>query len=264
MASFRVVTSLVSYTPTATSENATYPATNLNLYGHLFRPWKASVQSAVVDVTLDFGSGSTLAGLATNPGILFDDCNITSATIGGNTVTTSWGAPPWNQAISFNQELWVRRRKGFFRLAALSASVFSYQYLNLRIPAQAGTDAGVYRIGRIAVGPITELLADPLYNIVRRVVDPLVTTEFLDGGHEVIELGNRRYEMEAERETVGSAELAEELAIQAVTRGASFLLWDAQLGGTEHAWMFRRTEHPSVTESFLEFYRGRWVFREII
>lgn len=264
MANFRVITSLVSYTPTVTSENTTYPATNLNLYNHLFRPWKSLVQSAVVDVTIDFGSGNTFSGLATDPGILFDDCNITSATIGGNTVTTSWGAPPWSQTISFNQELWVRRRKGFFRLADLSASVFSYRYLNMRIPAQAGTDAGAYRIGRIAAGSITELLANPLYNIIRRAVDPLVTTEFLDGGHEVVELGNRRFEMEAERETVGSAELSEELSIQAITRGAPFVLWDAQLAGTEHAWMFRRAEHPSVTETSLEFYHGRWVFREII
>lgn len=264
MANFRVVTSLVSYSPSATSESTLYPATNLNLYGHLFRPWKASVQSAVVDVTLDFGSGNTLSGLISNPGILFDDCNVTSARIQGNTVTTSWGAPPWDQAVSFNQDPWVRRRKGFFRLADLDTAVFSYRYLNLRILSQAGTDVDIYRIGRIAVGAITELLANPLYNIIRRVVDPFVTTEFLDGGHEVVELGNRRFELEAGRETVGSAELSEELAIQAITMGGSFILWDAQLGGAEYAWMFRRTENPSVTETTLEFYHGRWIFREMI
>jgi len=264
MANFRVVTSLVSYTPTATSENASYPVTNLNLYGRLFRPWKASVQSAVVDVTLDFGSGSTLSGLATDPGILFDDCNVASASIQGNTVTTSWGAPPWNQPISFNQEQWVRRRKGFFRLADLSTAVFSYRYLNLRIPIQAGTDAGPYRIGRAAVGPITELLANPLYNVTRRTVDPFVSTEFLDGGIEVVELGNRRFEMEADREAVGSAELSEELTIQAITRGGSFVLWDSAQGGSEHAWLFRRTDHPSITEVSLENYHNHWVFQEVI
>ena len=264
MANFRVITSLVSYSPSATSENATYPATNLNLYGHLLRPWKAAVQSAQVDVTLDFGAGNTLTGLAADPGIFFDDVNVSSASLQGDTVTTSWGSPAWNQSISFQQDPWVRRRKGFFRLADLSVSVFSYRYLNLRIPIQGGTDSGVYRIGRIGVGAITEILAQPLYPVQRKVIDPVQVTEFLDGGFEPVELGSRRFELELTREMVGSAELNEELTIQAVTRGTPFIVWDSELAGTQYAWMFRRSSDPVIDQTILDFYRDRWTLREII
>jgi len=261
MANFRLVTSLLIYTPTADSADTNYPVTNVAVYANLLRAWKASVATGVGNVTLDCGPGYPFAGLAADPGLLLDDVNFTAAKIQGSTVT-SWTSPPWNQAIVLSQDGFTRRYKNFSRLADLSTTPFSYQYLNIQISSQTPTDGGNYRIGRIPVGPITELLGNPLYPVQRKTVDPIIQTQLLDGSTEISLMGARYFELSFQRELVGSAELSQELGIQAVTPGTNVIVWDSALGTPASAWLMRRIQDPSIQESFLDQYTEPWLFRE--
>lgn len=264
MPNFRFILNPLDYTPTATSEDAIFPVTNLEDYGHLLRPWKAAVATGIVNVTLDFGAGNTLSALAADPGIFLDDLNVASLRIQGNSVTTDWVTPPWDQAITVAQCGFVRRYKDFRRLADLNAAAFNYRYLNIRIPSQTPTDAANYRSARIPVGAITELLMNPEYGIQRKTFDPHIPTPFLDGGEEINEMGERRYEFTVSRQVVGAAELTQELAIQAITPGSNIVVWDAALGGAESAWMMRRVEDLSLQETFDGVHGGNWGFKEVI
>jgi len=264
MANFRLILTPLDYTPTATSADSTYPVTNIEDYGHLLRPWKAAVATGIVNVTLDFGAGNTLSALAADPGIFLDDLNVTSLRIQGNSVTTDWETPPWDQAVTISQEPRTRRYNGYVLLSELNAAPFAYRYLNIRILSQTPTDALAYRISRAFVGATTELLTNPEYGITRKTFDPKMTLEFMDGGSEVSEMGERRYEFTVTRQVVGATELAQELAIQAITPGTNVVIWDSETGGSQSAWIMRRVEDPSLQETFLAVHGGSWSFREVI
>lgn len=263
MANFRFLLSLIPFTATATSQDSNFPATNVAQYGSLKKCWKATVQNAIVDVTLDVGAGNTVNGLAPDPGLFIDDCNLSTVRIQANSVTSNWVTPPWDQTVSINRDDWLRRRKGFFRLADLSATPVAYRYLNVRITAQAGTDSENYRIARIALGPTTEVLSNPLYGIQRKRLFPKISTPLMDGGEQITELGVARAEITVEQQVFGAAELSQELDIEALTPGQPLVMWDADLGGSQHAWLMRRVDDPELTTPSLEEYRGRWTFREV-
>lgn len=264
MANYRLILSFIDYTPTASSEDPSFLATNLKLYGNLFRPYKALVQSAIVDVTLDFGIGNTLSGLVADPAIFLDDLNITSAHIQGNSVTTNWVTPPWDQAITIGQQQDDLRYKGFFRLADLNAAAFAYRYLNLHILSQAGTDGGVYRIGRAAVGNVTELLVNPSADDDVTLHDPKKMNDFDGGGFEVLELGNRYTECLLPRSLFSAAHRTQDATINALSPGRRFVLWKPTFGNSQDAWMFQRMNDPSYKTKSYNVYDSRWEFREVL
>jgi len=264
MPNFRVMTSLLGYTPSATSADANWPVTNLALYLRLTKKWAATVATGVVDVTFDLGSGNTLSGLAADPGIFIDDVNVTAIKIQANS-SSSWGTPPWDQAVTIGKDDWVQRRKGFWRFADLNVDAVAYRYVNVRILSQTPTDAANYRISRVALGQITELLINPLYDPERSFVDPSIKTEMFDGGEEHNSMGPRRFEAQYKRQLFGEAELAQELAIQAITPGTPFVIWDSSRTSSQYAWMVRRTQEPAYRESFMEQHEGAiWSVREAI
>jgi hypothetical protein len=53
MANVRTILSRLSYVPTATQADASFPVTALSDAGHPFRPWKAMASGGLVNVTLD-------------------------------------------------------------------------------------------------------------------------------------------------------------------------------------------------------------------
>lgn len=266
MANFRVITSLLSYTPTADSADSNWPVANLNVLSDLDAKWQAAVATGVVNVTLDLGAGNTLSGLAANPGILIDDVNVTSLRIQGNSVTTDWVTPPWDQGVTIARCRDTRRYKGFIRLADLSASAVAYRYVNIRILSQTPTDGTNYRISRVALGQITELLQNPLYQSRYDIPQERIDTKLATGGRTVNLMGPRRMLLQYPRAVWGTAEIDQESAIQAITAGDPIVLWDSSrgAGGSQSAWLVRRTDDPQYTTTFLDMDDTTWTFEEVI
>lgn len=264
MANFRLITSLLDYTPTASSEDGNFPVTNLKVIPDLEKKYQAAVATGIVNVTLDFGAGNTLSGLAANPGILIDDLNVTSLRIQGNSVTTDWVTPPWDQAITVTQNPFHGRYVDFRRLLDLSGSAFAYRYLNVRIPSQTPTDGANYRIGRVAVGQITEPAANPSRGLTRTPDQAIERAEMMDGGAEINEMGSLRMRLQADWRMITKAALNDLLAVARRGLGDPFVIWDAAIGGTEDAYLVRFASPPRSTQSFMNVYEVSWELEEVI
>lgn len=266
MTSFRLIQTLLSYTPTADSTDSNWPITNLSVLSDLDLKWQALVATGVVNVTLDLGASNTLSGLAADPGIFIDDCNVTSIRIQANSVTTDWVTPPWDQAVTIAKCGEVQRYKGFIRFADLSASAVAYRYVNIRILSQTPTDGANYRISRVGIGTITELLMNPLYGIRYRKTQERIDTKLMTGGRQVNLMGSRKMILMCQRQIVGASELSQEQTIQSITAGNMIVIWDSSRsdGGSQSAWLMRRLEDPELTTTFLEFDDTTWTFEEVI
>jgi len=262
VANFRFILTPLDYTPTATSADSNYPVTNLELYGNLLRAWKATVATGIVNVTLDFGVGNTLSALAADPGIFLDDLNATSLRIQGNSVTTDWVTPPWDQAITVAKDEQVMRYKDFRRLADLNAAAFTYRYLNIRILSQTPTDAANYRIARAFVGQILELTVNPSYDSGATRRDERIDTKFIDGGFERSLMGEPYVDLTWPRRLPSEAARSEQYQIEHVL--TPFVMWDAGLGGTQDARMLMRMDDAEMKRAYLNLYDTHWGFREVI
>lgn len=261
MASFRFIISLLNYTATATSVDANFPASNLSVLSPLARSYRAAVATGVVDVTFDFGVGNTLSGLAANPGILIDDLNVVSLRIQGNS-SSSWGSPPWDQAITVAKHHGVGRYKDFRRLLDLGAA-FAYRYLNIRILSQTPIDNLNYRIGRVCIGNISELSIAPTFEIEMLDEEAVRTTELFDGGCEFNIMGPPFMKMTYPRTFPGSVARDEHWDINRLGIGKPFVIWDASEGGTQDGWLMTRVEAAPLSKRF-SLYRSVWPFRELI
>lgn len=265
MANFRLITSLLAYTPSATSADSDFPASNLSVLAPLARAWKAAVATGVVDVTLDLGSGNTLSGLAADPGIFLDDLNVTSIKLQANS-SSSWGSPPWDQSVTISQCGDTRRYKGFIRFADLSASAVNYRYINVRILSQMPTDGTNYRMARAALGNMTELLRNPRHDPTYEILQEHISTKLFDGGADINLMGPRRLIATYPRAICGTSEMTQEQTIQALSAGDPFVLWDSSRGngGSQSAWLVRRTNDPKYTTRFLNMDDTTWTCEEII
>ena len=267
MAQYRTITSFLNYTPSATSEDTNFLASNLELYGHPFRPWKALVATGIVDVTLDFGVGNTLSALAADPGLFLYPLNVSSIRIQGND-SLSWGSPPWDQAVTVNKARWTSgpdlgRYQGFWRLADLDPTAFAYRYLNIRIPSQTPVDGLPYRIGVAVVGHAPELVTNPRFSIGRAMDDPALRVEFLDGGREILEMGERALELRLPRVLASDAALNDQLDLDALGISQPFVIWDGALGGSQDAWLVRRADRASYEQGYTTFHEGELALREV-
>ncbi len=265
MANWRFITypSMLAYTPSASSENSTYPVTNLNVLDNLQRVYKATGSGSLVNVTLDVGTGNTVSGLAATPGIFLDWANFASIKIQGNSVTTDWTTPPWNQAVTLNAEHWTGRRHGFWKLSELNAAAFAYRYLNIQIQAQSSDDAAAYFLSRVVLGSITEWTVNPSTSIQRRVERPKNSTARLDGSVQITQLGMAYMTVTAPRKLPSVTALNEQLDLDAVSLDP-VVLWDAALGGgSEAAWLMQQADPATLSQTFTTFHEGQMTLREV-
>lgn len=262
MANTRLITSFLTYTPSATSEDASFLAANLKVYGHPFRPWKAVVATGIVDVTLDFGAGNTLSGLAANPGILIYPTNVSSVRIQGNS-SLSWGSPPWDQLVAIAKDGFDGRYHGGFQLSDLDPAAFAYRYLNLRIPSQTPVDGLVYRIGDVVVGQITEWSVNPSAPLARPREDPALTVEMMDGGVEVLEMGEPFLTLRLPRKLYSATALNEHLDLAALGVGSPFVYFDAALNNSQSVWLVRRFGPSETRQLFVNTHEGELALRQV-
>ena len=263
MANVRTILSFTDYTPTATSAQSQFPVTALKNYRKPLQPWKAAAYGSTVDVTLDFGSGNTLSGLAADPGIFLNPVNVASVRIQGNS-SSSWATPPWDQPVTISKDRENGRYKGFWRLADLSASAFTYRFLNIRITAQTSVDVLPYRIGDVIVGQIIEWTINPLYGTQRKRGDVVRSVDLQGGSQEVSKLGEPIVYLNYPRSLFNATEINEQLDLLDLGLDQPFVIWDPGLGnGSQDAYLVRRIEAMPLTQTFLQFYEGQLALREV-
>lgn len=255
MANFRMMLAPLVVTPTATSADTNWPVTNLNILTDLARKWTATVATGIVDVTFDLGSGNTFSGLAADPGIFLDDLNVTSIRLQANS-SPSWTSPPWDQAVTVGKCGEVHRYKGFWRLADLSASAVAYRYMNVRILSQTPTDGANYRMSRVYLGSVTEMLHNPEYDFEYRLNQATEVTRQPHGGRETNLMGPRKLMCVGKRQIWGASELSQDQTLHAITPGAPIVLWDASYGGgiPQSAWLMERMDMPHKSLRHLDLY----------
>lgn len=125
------------------TQDASYPSSNLKLWTRREVPWKTTVATDSW-VVLNFGSAKVINS------VVAIDVNYATAKIQGN-ATDSWGAPSFDSGnITLGLEGWTNR----YRLIKdpNDFAAFNYQYLRWFIPTQTPTDgASVFRTGMLIV-----------------------------------------------------------------------------------------------------------------
>lgn len=264
MPNYRIVTSFISYTATATAEDSAFQVTNLSSYSyHPFRPWKASSNAGTVDVTFDLGSGSILSSLSTDPAIFLDVSNVTTLVLQANG-SLSWGSPPWQATITLARNPVSDRVRGFFRFVDVNSPAVSYRYVNLRMNSQAPSSGYQYQLGTALFGTAQELLANPLYPHKRNIAESVIVNQFIDGGQEVLKMGPAIVELSLQVQAVGSSELDQGLSVSQLGQSLPFVLWDSVASASQYAYLLRHTAPRDWDEQVVDQYESTWTMRELV
>lgn len=162
-----------------TSEETSYPSSELSGYASLRKHWR-STSTSEQTIVLDLLSAFNI------PCIFLDHCNFTSATIEVNG-SNSWGSPQDSQAVIINEDKTVERYKKWHE-----PNSSSDRYVRIIIPSQTPTDgASYFRISRII---IPQTVFTPIHNISwdypSGANKPKNINEFMSGGFEIIRLGS--------------------------------------------------------------------------
>ena len=262
---YRVVGSFQTFTASATSQDASFPATYVNSYPYApFRIWKSG-SGGQQDFTIDVGSGQQVNSLFATPAIFLDNLNVSSLLIQAHTALGSWDAPAWQVGVGIQTELYTGQKRFAAKFSDLAPnSAMSFRYVNLRISSQVPSSGTVYQIGTLLLGTGPDLSADPLYPVERKLMHPILANDYPDGGREVLSMGAARLEFSIPTVAVDSSELRGLLAIDRMGMHKPFVIWDATTSGTADAWLVRRTQPRAWTEQFLTQYQGAWTLEEVV
>ncbi|MBI4773883.1 MAG: hypothetical protein HY788_06835 [Deltaproteobacteria bacterium] len=257
MSNFILSYSFVDFTPTASTEHASFPAENI---ADLSKPSAEYRSTNALQTTIVLDTGAAATAIAA---VYIGGVNFTSMTIQGNE-TDSWGAPSFTLAATIAQDAELLKRKAFIALTG-----FAYRYMRLVIPVQTRTDGeGFYRIGVVALmSTAAELPINPQYNYERAPGWPHEEVELDGGGIETLILGLcMRFEAELEFQARQTHE-ATFHAINAVQPGQPFIFYENgwHSGGTEKAYLVRIQKPLSIKwEADSYFSTNRWKLVEIV
>lgn len=166
-------------TDTASSENPSYPLSNIKDYEHLKRHWRSTVITESW-VKRNFGQPKNLLA------VCLDDVNFTTVTIQGN-ATDTWTSPAFSQVFTISKDKRTQRYKGY-----LTLSGFNYKWLRILIPAQTPVDGlSAFRIGRlVCLNTVFELSESHGFTYEYSADEKMETNEFLSGSFEDINRGD--------------------------------------------------------------------------
>lgn len=175
-------------TITASSEAASYPATNIAFPERPFMPWRSGATGAQ-SVVIDFGSAQTLGV------VVLARTNFVTATLAGN-ASDSWGSPSFSQAITITRNPLTGR----YQYAALLTG-FTFQFMRISIASQTPTDgAAYYLLGGVWAGAATAPPKNFLYQVEYRTIEPRVDLQPDHGGwRQRVHLGEPVARMSATR-----------------------------------------------------------------
>ena len=257
MSNFILSFAFVDYTPTASTEHASFPDDNV---ADLLSPGAEYRSADALETTIVLDTGATGTAVAA---VYMGGVNVTSMTIQGND-TDAWGSPAFSLAVTISQDAELLKRKGFFALTG-----FEYRYMRLVIPVQTRTDGeAFYRMGVAALmSTAAELPINPQYNYERAPGWPHEEVELDGGGVETLILGLcMRFEAELEFQARKTHESTFH-AINAVQPGQPFIFYENgwHEGGTEKAYLVRIEKPLRIKwEAESYFSTNRWKLVEIV
>jgi hypothetical protein len=163
----------------ATSENTSFPSSNLALPESFLRSWRSTDTTEQI-IVLSLGASYNLDC------IYLDNCNFTSATIEVND-SDSWTSPNDSQSVTISQDPDTGRYRIWHEPTSTGDT-----HVRIVIPSQTPVDGESYfKIGRII---IPETVFMPEVNISwgyeSEVTKAKRRNEFISGGHETVWLGN--------------------------------------------------------------------------
>lgn len=173
-------TYFIDATPTASSENASYPDDNITGYAHPAQEYR-SANTSETTIVLDTGTPDQAI-----EGIYIGGVNFTSMYLAASN-TTSWATPDFGEsAKTIALDKVVQRRKGLFVTTGWDG-----EYLRIRIPNQATTDSETFfRIGVVILfSNAVEMPVNPDYGYERGAPREYHTRKYPGGGRETLNLG---------------------------------------------------------------------------
>jgi len=259
MGNFILGTGILDYTPTISSPDNGYPASNVKIYNCLKAHCRSATSAATVYLVLDFGSAKVAARL------LLNDVNFTSCHIEGSN-DPNFGAIPFRYpaagSLAVPKDGAVQRYKADVPLAG-----FNYRYLRVVIPAQAVTDGiGVFRLGTaVVVAASTELTESYVWPYRKKAEYPKpIEIPFQSGGRDLIETGDlKQWSCRFGVDYLKANE--EELWTVDAIKPTDYLIFAENRGDASKAYLCRKLSAIEVEETDLGLVKVSVIeFEEVI
>ena len=253
MANFQLAGTFRYYTPTAISEVAGRPATNLGLYAYPFRTWRSTAATSGHYVTLDLASKVAIGA------VFLNNCNFSTVNVGlADDTAGPWTTTGYTVALDKR----VNRRKMWVPVGA------SWRYVRITPTALAAEATYVtgWELGTCGIlDPIVTLADNPAWPF--RYMRRQATTRigYISGGEDVTEDGMPYLEFTLGNplwRKLGSTIQSQLFDLINLGPAAPIVLYE-NAGDTSRCYLVRRVEDVQFEELTTSF-AAEIPFREAI
>lgn len=166
-----------------TTQNASYPASNIADFTHMVREYRTVTSSTGVNVWIDFGAAITLAG------VMIDACNVSSGYYDGSSLSSAVTSTNLHTFSATALDIRVNRFKVYTPFTN-----FNFRYMRLVIAGAPSDTNAFFKIGRLVpFQSQVSLTRSPSlgYTYSANYPEPVIN-QFKSGGVEVISQGNNK------------------------------------------------------------------------